>query len=365
MKNQLHMNRNTGIAVLQAFAAAALFGMNSPFAKLLLGGIPPMYMAAFLYLGAALGMGVISLMAGSGKGKHKEAALSGTDVPWVILMILLDIAAPFLLMSGLELTTAANASLLLNFEMVATALVALIFFREAIGKRLWVSIGFITVASIVLSIDPNAAELFSFSPGSLLILAACICWGLENNCTRNLSDKNPVTTVLIKGVGSGLIALVIAFATERMMPAWPAGIAGALLLGFVSYGLSILLYIKAQRGLGAARTSMYYASAPFIGVAVSFILFGEMPNLSFGIGAILMIAGVVLAILEKHSHIHKHAGLTHEHPHSHEDEHHAHGHDTNPDAGAVHTHEHVHEATEHEHDHRPDIHHRHTHGNHH
>lgn len=361
MKN-LFGNKQTGLCVLQAIIAAALFGLNSPFAKLLLGEIPPMFMAAFLYLGAALGMSVIWLAYGAKKQKETEAKLSKGDAPWVILMILLDIAAPFLLMSGLALTTAANASLLMNFEMVATTVIALLFFKEAVGKRLWISIGIITVASIVLSVDFSSLEALAFSPGSLLILFACICWGLENNCTRNLSAKNPVYIVIIKGFGSGAIALVLAFASERMVSAYPAGIAGALVLGFISYGLSIFFYIKAQRGLGAARTSMYYAAAPFIGVAVSFMVFGERPGVPFGVGAVLMIAGAVFAILERHSHRHMHINISHEHAHSHEDEHHKHRHATEPIMDTVHTHVHIHEQTEHEHDHKPDIHHRHTHG---
>lgn len=269
MKN-LFWNKETGLSVIQAFIAAALFGLNAPFAKLLLGAIPPMFMAAYLYLGAALGMGAIWLITGIGKKRLKEAILTRLDAPWVILMILLDIAAPFLLMSGLAFTTAAHASLLINFEMVATSLVALAFFKEAIGKRLWVAIAVITVASIILCVDFSSPTAFVFSPGSLLIISACLCWGLENNCTRNLSSKNPVFIVIIKGFGSGGIALALALTMERTTSAFPVSIAGALVLGFISYGLSIFFYIKAQRGLGAARTSMYYAAAPFIGVAVSF-----------------------------------------------------------------------------------------------
>jgi drug/metabolite transporter (DMT)-like permease len=277
-------------------------------------------------------------------------------------MILLDIAAPFLLMWGLSLTTATNASLLANFEMVVTTVFALLFFKEAVGIRLWVSIGIITTASIVLCVDFHQGGTFAFSPGSLLILCACLCWGLENNCTRCLSNKNPAQIVIVKGFGSGSIALLLALATENMPVFRPAGISCALALGFVSYGLSIFLYVRAQRHLGAARTSMYYAAAPFFGALMSFFLLGERPGISFAVGAALMVAGTALAIYEKHSHAHLHLELTHEHRHSHADEHHVHEHATGVDAEAEHSHVHVHDALEHAHEHRPDEHHRHMHG---
>lgn len=352
----------TNLAMMQGMLAALLFGLNSPFAKLLLGSIPPMFMAAFLYLGAALGMSAIWIVSRAG-GKHgSEAGIARQDALWVVLMILLDIAAPFLLMWGLSLTSATNASLLANFEMVVTTVIAMFFFKEAVGIRLWVSIGIITAASIVLCTDFHQGGTFAFSPGSLLILCACLCWGLENNCTRCLSNKNPAQVVIVKGFGSGSISLLLALAMESMPAFRPVGISCALALGFVSYGLSIFLYVRAQRHLGAARTSMYYAAAPFFGALVSFLLLGERPGITFFIGAVLMAAGTVLAIYEKHSHIHRHSESIHEHRHSHTDGHHMHEHDSTADVETEHSHVHLHNALEHAHEHRPDEHHRHLHG---
>ena len=185
-------------------------------------------------------------------------------------MVALDIAAPIFLMYGLTKTTSANASLLNNFEIVATSLIALLIFKESISKRLWGAISLITISSIILSVEDISS--FSFSFGSIFVLLACVCWGLENNCTRKLSVKDPLQIVIIKGFGSGIGSLLIAFTLGEKMNNIPYIIA-ALLLGFFAYGLSIFFYIYAQRDLGAARTSAYYAVAPFIGVALSLIVF--------------------------------------------------------------------------------------------
>ena len=341
--------------------AALLFGLNAPFAKLLLLDIPPIFMASFLYLGAAFGMSAIWLAARTNSNRRREASLTREDRIWVILMILLDILAPFLLMLGLTLTSAANASLLNNFEMVATALIALLIFKEAIGRRVWISMAIITVASMILSVNFKSLSDLTLSPGSLLVLGACICWGLENNCTRNLSAKNPIQIVIIKGFGSGLGALLLAILFQIRLMAKPVQIAGALGLGFVSFGLSIFFYVRAQRSLGAARTSMYYAAAPFMGALSSFIILREQPAVSFFVGAGLMLAGTLLAINEKHMHRHRHILQAHEHPHHHLDGHHDHNHPETVDPSAQHTHWHEHRPVEHEHKHNPDIHHRHTH----
>ncbi|MDW7656923.1 MAG: EamA family transporter [Bacillota bacterium] len=348
------------LAVLQAILAAVLFGLNAPFAKLLLRDIPPLYMASFLYLGAAVGMSLIHLWTSQRKTPSKESGLAKNDRLWVILMILLDILAPYLLMLGLSQTAAASASLLINFEMVATALIALWLFKETIGRQVWLSLIIITVASVILSLDFTDLSAISFSKGSLLILSACLCWGLENNCTRNLSAKNPVQIVMIKGFGSGLGALLLALSFRIPLQLRWVPLIAAFMLGFISYGLSIYFYVHAQRWLGAARTSMYYATAPFIGVLVSFLLLNEPLGLSFAVGAVLMIFGTILAIHEKHAHRHAHEHQVHEHRHSHIDGHHQHEHDF-VDSTGEHTHVHEHKPVEHEHEHRPDTHHRHPH----
>ena len=257
---------------------------------------------------------------------------------------------------GLSLSTPATVSLLNNFEIVATALIAWLVFKEAVGKRIWLALALITAASLVLSVADWSD--FSFSAGALLALAACICWGMENNCTRMLSLKNPLQIVWVKGLGSGGGALLLAAVCGRV--GWQAGaIVEALLLGAVAYGGSVYFYILAQRNLGAARTGAYYALAPFVGVFLSFVLVGQELTRSFVIALILMAAGTYLAVCEKHNHQHTHESLAHCHRHNHQDGHHTHTH-SYPVVGE-HCHYHVHEPLTHSHEHRPDLHHAHTH----
>lgn len=210
-------------------------------------------------------------------------------------MVVLDIAAPIFLMIGLTKTTAANASLLNNFEIVATALIALLAFGEVISRRLWAAIGLVTLSSILLSVED--AGSFSFSIGSVFVLLACTCWGLENNCTRSISDKDPLQIVVIKGFGSGGGSLVIALLQGERLTDGLAAL-GALALGFVAYGLSIFFYIYAQRGLGAAKTSAYYAVAPFLGAGLSLAIFRQAPSPIFLVALLLMAAGAWLATVD-------------------------------------------------------------------
>ena len=279
-------------AVLLAVLAAALYALNSPISKLLLGKIPPTIMAALLYLGAGIGLSIVRLVQrGMGKGQ-KEKPLTRKDLPYTIGMVVLDIAAPIFLMIGLTGTTAANASLLNNFEIVATSVIALCIFKETISKRLWGAIVLVTISSLVLSVEDISS--FSFSFGSIFVLLACVCWGLENNCTRMISNKDPLQIVVIKGFGSGIGSFVIALVLGEHFSNW-GYIVCALLLGFVAYGLSIFFYIYAQRYLGAAKTSAYYALAPFIGAALSLLIFREIPTISFVAALLIMIAGTYLA----------------------------------------------------------------------
>jgi drug/metabolite transporter (DMT)-like permease len=343
-------------AILLAILAAALYGIGSPFAKLLLVDIPPVLLAALLYLGAGLGMLAVNRIRGLGGLLSNEAKLTRVELPFVIGMVLLDVAAPVFLMIALTLTTAANASLLNNFEIVATALIALIWFKETIGRRMWIAIALITLASSILSIED--ASSFSFSIGSLFVLLACACWGLENNLTRMLSLKDPLQIVVIKGFGSGIGSLILAMALKQGSRNI-LYLALALVLGFFAYGLSIFFYISAQRTLGAARTSAYYAVAPFIGVAISILVFGQKMSVSFVIALLIMISGAYFAAVERHSHVHTHEAITHEHKHQHQDGHHTHLHDES--VNGEHSHEHTHEAQEHAHAHTPDLHHKHRH----
>jgi drug/metabolite transporter (DMT)-like permease len=256
-------------------------------------------MASMLYLGAGLGMLAVNIFRRK-RTRQKEARITNKEFQFTIAMVALDIAAPIFLMVGLTMTTSATASLLGNFEIVATTIIAMAAFKEAIGKRMWIAIAFITIASIILSVE-HFGNL-SLSLGAMFVLLACVCWGAENNCTNKLSLKNPLQIVVIKGVGSGVVSLVIALLMgERITGLW--FIAPALLLGFASYGLSIYFYILAQRGLGASRTSAFYAFAPFIGVGLSFVLFRQIPTVSFLIALGVMVIGAYLAAFEKHEHV--------------------------------------------------------------
>lgn len=284
-----------GRSIFYAVLAAALYAISSPVSKLLLDRVPPTAMAALLYLGAGFGMLIVSGVQNKSRGKKHELKLTKKDLPYTVLMVLLDIAAPVLLMAGLKTTAAANVSLLNNFEIVATSLIALIFFREKITPRLWCAIILITASSILLSY--TGGDSLEFSHGSLLVLLACACWGLENNCTRKLSAKDPAQIVVVKGFGSGTGSLIIALAIGEKLPNIKY-CAAALLLGFVAYGLSIFFYVLAQRGLGAAKTSAYYAVSPFIGTALSLLIFRELPSKTFIPALIIMVFGTFLASAE-------------------------------------------------------------------
>lgn len=286
------MTGKMDLSIVWAILAAALYAVSTPVSKILLQKIPPTMLAALLYLGAGTGMLLLGLVRrGLGKGRA-EQKLTRKDLPFTVGMIVLDIAAPICLMVGLTTTSPANASLLNNFEIAATSIIALSVFHEKISKRLWLAIGLITLSSVILSFE--GASSLRFSVGSLFVLLACVCWGFENNCTRMMSQSDPLEIVVWKGFGSGLGSLVIALAAGERIPALRF-IPVALLLGFVAYGLSIFFYVYAQRKLGAAKTSAYYAVAPFIGAAMSLLIFRELPGLSFWAALLMMGAGAYLA----------------------------------------------------------------------
>ena len=278
--------------ILFAILAAVLYALNSPLSKLLLQDVPPTMMAACLYLGAGLGLFFVGAVRKLSGTAVQEQPLTRAELPYTLGMIVLDIAAPIFLMVGLTSTTAENASLLNNFEIVATSLIALFIFREQISRRFWAAIGLVTLSSLILSFE-NMASL-DFSAGSLFVLAACVCWGFENNCTRMLSSKSPTEIVVIKGICSGTGSFVIALVMGEQIPQ-VLYILGALLVGFVSYGLSIYFYIYAQRDLGAARTSAYYSVAPFVGVFLSLLIFREIPGVNFWVALVIMAWGTWLA----------------------------------------------------------------------
>ena len=330
------------LATFFAILAAALYAINIPFSKQLLTVVEPTMMAAFLYLGAGFGLFLYGKLAGE---REAGEPLTRAELPYTVGMILLDIAAPILLMLGLRRTNSANASLLNNFEIVATSMIALLVFKEVLSKRLTYAIVLVTVASIALSFEGEGS--FRFNSGSLLVLGAACCWGLENNCTRMLSSKSSVQITTIKGVFSGLGSLAVALITGEKLPAaqW---ILAVLLLGFVAYGLSINFYIKAQKELGASKTSAYYSIAPFLGVFFGVLFLGERPGIQFYVGLGIMIAATVLMVKDTislqhthehshtHTHEHRHGALMHTHEHTH-----------------VHSHTHIHSGDESDHSHKP------------
>lgn len=283
------------IAIFYAILAALFYGFSAPLSKMLLKYISPYLMSSLLYFGAGFGMLIIVILNKKQRVIPISKSFHQKDIKYVIMMIALDILAPILLMFGLLKTTASSASLLNNFEIVFTSIIAMIFFKEVIGRRMWISILLILSAGILLTFEDFTG--FHISIGSLFILGASLSWGLENNCTRMLSKGNPLYVVILKGLGSGLGSLIIALVLQETQALWYY-ILLALLLGFFSYGMSLYFYISAQRHLGAARTSAYYAIAPFAGAVFSFIVLGETLSLIFVIAFLVMICGTYLAIRE-------------------------------------------------------------------
>lgn len=286
------MKKDIKKGIFLAILAAALYALSSPVSKVLLDYMPSTLIAGFLYVGAGIGMVIISMLRKLSHSTEKEKSLTRKELPYTIAMIVLDIAAPVSLLYGLTMTTAANASLLNNFEIVATALIALLVFKEAISQRLWLGIIFVTASCALLSFEDISS--LQFNSGSLFVLLASVCWGLENNCTRKLSSKDPLQVVMLKGIFSGTGSILIGlFIGERITALWTIPV--VLLLGFVAYGLSIYFYVYAQRFLGAARTSAYYAVAPFISAFLSLLIFREVPGVIFIAALILMIIGAWLS----------------------------------------------------------------------
>lgn len=277
-------------AIWAAILAALLYSLSSPFSKVLLSSFPPALLAGFLYLGAGIGTAPIALKKG-----RSEARLGRKDIPYTVAMVLLDIAAPISMMYGLRSTPSESASLLGNFEIVATAAIAFLFFKEHISLKTLLGIILTCVSSIILTLDFSSSLLFS--RGSLLIILATILWGLENNCTRRLSEKDPLEIVAIKGLGSGIGGIILGLSIGEKLPSFSFIIA-SLILGFFSYGLSISLYIFSQRWLGAARTSAYYALSPFMGVIIAFLIFKERSATTFWIALPLMVLGTIVITLD-------------------------------------------------------------------
>lgn len=355
------MNSGTGwdrSGALLAVVAAALFGASTPIAKLLLGeGTSPWMLAGLLYLGSGVGLCIVLAVRRLSGVATAEASLSRADLPWLLLVILSGgIVAPVLLMIGLATTAASSAALLLNVEGLATMVVAWVIYREYVDRRLLLGAAAILAGAVLLS-WPGASAAYGL--GSIAILGACCAWALDNNLTRRLSAADPVQIAAIKGVVAGLVNMVLAISTGTTLPG-TATLAGSGLTGFLGYGVSVVLFILALRHLGTARTSAYFATAPFIGSALSLVLFREPVSAQLLAAAMLMAIGIYLHFSEMHDHEHVHEPMEHEHSHRH-DSHHQHMHDPADPPGEPHAHRHHHVSMRHKHPHYPDLHHRHRH----
>lgn len=347
--------KNRSPAIFAALTAAILFGASTPFAKQLVSGIPPILLAGLLYLGSGLGLFIFRF---AKDFSWQPTGLLKKDGYWLIASIIFGgIFAPILLMTGLIHTEATTTSLLLNLESVFTALMAWIIFKEHTHR--WIICGMLlmVVGGVILTWPSRL--IFSSWSSPWLIIAACACWAIDNNLTRKISASDPLFLAGTKGLTAGVVNTSLAFSLGLHLPTL-IHISYALFIGFLGYGMSLVLFVLALRGLGTARTSAYFSIAPFIGAAVAILFFHEPTTLSFWIAALLMIIGTCLHLIETHHHTHTHEALFHSHRHSH-DAHHQHSHDFDWDNKKPHTHAHQHAEITHAHPHYPDIHHRHDH----
>jgi len=364
--SETHAVRPPRAGPIAALLSAALFGLSAPLAKGLLASATPQLLAGLLYLGSGGGLTLVWLgkrlrqrAAGAGESHALERPLGRADIPWLAGAYLTGgVLGPLLLLVGLARTPASTTALLLNLEGVCTALLAWTIFREHAHRRIIAGMALIVAVGLVLSWEGRAG--WSDALGPLAIAGACLCWGLDNNLTQRVSGGDPVQVAALKGLIAGTVNLRIALALGADLPR-PTLVAGALALGLVSYGLSLVLFIRALRLLGTARTGAYYSTAPFLGAAGAVMLRGEPVTGPLLAGGALMAAGVWLHLTERHAHLHTHEAVTHTHRHTHDDPHHAHEHAPGTPADAEHAHEHTHAPLAHEHPHYPDLHHRHGH----
>ena len=351
--------------VLYALVTAVFIGGSAPFTKLLIDGAGPLALAALVSLGSGSGALLFSLLgaAAGTRRSHVEAPPGRRELPWLIgVTVFGGILAPVTLIFSLPGTPAATAALLLNFEAVATTLIAAAIFGEWVSRRVWVALGCITASCILLTCDP--ATGFGLSLPALGILLTCLFWAVDNNLGQRLSAKDPLLTISIKGIGAGTVTLLFALAAGQHLPD-PATTAAAMVVGFLCYGgLTSILFLLALRGIGAARAGSLLAISPFFGVLFSLVLFAELPADAFYVALPVMAFGAWLLISEEHSHPHRHPPGVHEHRHRHDDLHHDHAHaagDPPLSTTGEHSHMHAHVELVHEHPHQPDIHHRHPH----
>lgn len=337
--------------IVWAVLAAALFGAATPACKILLDGVGPLALAGLLYLGAAAAVLPFSFRGGS--PTRWRAPTNLRRMGGAVLFG--GVLGPVALLYGLALAPSASVSLWLNLETVATALLAWLFFREHVGPRVWVANLGVVVAGVVLA-SPGG---FSLAPAAGLVALACVFWGLDNNLTAVIDGFTPPQSTLFKGLVAGALNLGLAAALGQPMPSLAVA-GGALVVGGLGYGASIVLYIRAAQHLGATRSQMVFSSAPFFGVVLAWAVLGEPVGAAQVVGGVVIVAALVLMLSAKHGHEHAHQPIVHTHGHQHADGHHEHGHDALPEGG-WHTHEHAHEPVVHSHPHEPDLHHRHEH----
>jgi drug/metabolite transporter (DMT)-like permease len=349
------MNRT---AVLYALLSAALFGVSTPAAKVLVGSIHPVTLAGLLYCGAGVGLAVLKRILPSIVTGAPEVAVSRAELPWLAGAIGAGgVLGPLLLMFGLARTDAATASLLLTLEGAATALMAWFIFDENFDRRIAIGMASLVVGAAVLSW--SGAPTLDSIVGPIAIAGACVAWGLDNNLTRKVSLADPLQIAMLKGLIAGPFNLILGLSISREAPSL-SGILLTGVVGFVGYGVSLALFVVALRGLGTARTGAYFSTAPFIGSAVAVIVLGEPVTAQLLVAATLMTIGLWLHLTERHEHKHVHEALVHTHSHVH-DVHHRHAHKSTDPPGEPHTHTHKHKPMRHTHPHVPDVHHTHRH----
>ena len=346
-------------AALPALGAALLFGASTPFAKQLVGNgsgqSSPFLLAGLLYLGSGLGLALTRLVRDRG---WKSVDMPAHEWPWLLGAIAFGgVLGPLLLMVGLSHSTAATASLLLNLEAVLTAVLAWLVFNESTDRRIMLGMVLIVMGGTVLAWPTGEASASGMGP--LALAGACLAWAIDNNLTRQVSASDALFIAGSKGLMAGCVNTALGFALGASWPALSL-LTSAMVIGFLGYGLSLVLFVLALRGLGTARTGAYFSTAPFVGAAISIVIFSEPTSVSFWLATTLMAVGVWLHLTERHVHDHEHAELQHGHSHRH-DEHHQHGHDFDWDGMEPHTHVHQHTRIKHSHAHFPDIHHRHSH----
>ncbi|KTC91266.1 EamA family transporter [Fluoribacter dumoffii] len=342
-------------ATVAALGAALLFGGSTPFAKQLVGNSSPLILAGFLYLGSGIGLGFVRLIKDRG---WNSPDLSKFEWLWLLAAIAFGgMIAPTALMIGLAHTLASTSSLLLNLEAVLTAVLAWIFFKESTDKRIILGMLLIVAGGVLLSWPQEIGPQNWLGVASIAV--ACLCWAIDNNLTRKISSSDALFIAGSKGFVAGIVNISLAFLIGLRFPLW-TNITYTMILGFLGYGISLVLFVLALRGLGTARTGAYFSTAPFMGAGIAILFFQEPTSGLFWIAAVLMGIGVWIHLTERHTHVHTHEPLHHSHSHYH-DQHHQHTHEIPWDGQEPHSHPHQHEKLTHTHHHYPDIHHRHTH----